>query len=120
LFAVGLTAAVIGAAWVLSVLVAQVTKPSSPQLVLYEITGSAVSASLDATSGTGSEQYAKQPVPTTLRYLMDPGHLVYVSAQNDGASGDVTCTIRVGSQVISQNSASGAYAIAVCHGSLPY
>ena len=92
---------------------------STTQLVFYEITGSAATASLTATTPTGSTQYAEQSVPTTLRYLMEPGSFVYVSAQNDGADGDVTCAIRVGATVVSQNTASGGYSIAVCKGSVP-
>jgi hypothetical protein len=48
-----------------------------------------------------------------------PGDFVYFSAQNTSEYGTLTCTIKVGGVPISENTATGAYAIATCEGRVP-
>ena len=45
-----------------------------------------------------------------------PGEFVYISAQNEGEYGSVTCRITVDGVVVSENTSSGAYGIATCEG----
>jgi hypothetical protein len=47
---------------------------------------------------------------------MNDGDAAYVSAQNNGDHGTITCSIRVDGEVVQTNSSSGAYAIVTCSG----
>jgi Mycobacterium membrane protein len=93
--------------------------------VLYEVEGTADSTTITLTTPDGgTSQLAERAVPLTLRDGTRgiPGHFpkgafVYVSAQNMGPSGDITCRITVDGKVISENTASGGYTIATCQGS---
>lgn len=90
--------------------------------VTYDLSGSATSADITMTTPTGTTQEQNVSVPLTLTdgtvghtFTFQAGDFVDISAQNDG-DGTLTCTIREGSKVISQNTASGQYAIADCSG----
>lgn len=91
--------------------------------VRYELSGTATSADITIESDTGgSSQQQDVSVPlrnengtTGLRLDFVAGDFVYLSAQNNG-SGTLTCTIKADGLVISENTASGKYAIATCKG----
>lgn len=97
---------------------------SSTVEVLYEVEGSATSANLTMASATGTVQFNGKLVPlqnkTTgkrgLTTTMSRGDFVYISAQNKGSSGTITCRITADGVVVSTNTSSGGYAIASCNG----
>lgn len=92
--------------------------------VLYEVEGSTDYADVTMETPTGSSQISPD-VPMTrksdgrrgLSMEFAPGAFVYLSAQNNRGYGTVTCRITVDGVVVSENSASGGYAIATCEGS---
>ena len=92
--------------------------------VVYEVEGSAESVSVTLQTPTGISQQNDLSVPVInkagtqgLRIDAFPqGEFVYISAQNEGEFGDVTCRITVDDEVISENTASGGFAIATCQG----
>jgi hypothetical protein len=47
------------------------------------------------------------------------GDMVYLSVQNKGASGSITCRIFVDGKEISNNTSDGGYKIATCTGTVP-
>lgn len=99
------------------------SQSSSTVSVLYEVEGTATAANLTLESGTGTVQQNDKAVPlrTTsgkgLKATMLRGDFAYISVQNQGAIGTVTCRITVDGVVISTNTSSGAYAIVSCSGS---
>lgn len=91
--------------------------------VLYEVDGSATTAdlTLELPSGTSQQNGVGVPVTTEsgkhgLTAKFPRGSFVYLSAQNGGDTGTITCRITVDGIVISENTSSGAYAIAACDG----
>lgn len=96
------------------------TAPSStPDLapngqVTYTVTGSA--SSVMVTMQTPSGQTQQVGALTSYSYSFDPGNFLYISAQNQDASGTVTCTISEDGAVISTNTSDGGYTIASCQG----
>jgi hypothetical protein len=97
---------------------------SSTVQVLYEVEGTAKGVDVTLEAETGTSQLNDKAVPlankTTgkkgLTYSMSRGHFVYLSAQNQGSSGTITCRITVDGTVVSTNTSSGGYAIASCKG----
>lgn len=96
--------------------------PDAPLVVTYEVVGQGTStASLTIATPTGTSQ-SKADLPVRNKsgseglifHGFSHGAFLYVSAQNDEDSGEVTCRIKVGDAVVSENSASGAYEIATC------
>lgn len=95
--------------------------------VTYDVTGSASGANLTYSTSSGTEQQSNLVVPLMSGGRRSPirigpvpsGTFLYLSAQNTGVSGSVTCSIRVGSDLIASNSARGEGAIATCQGSAP-
>ena len=74
------------------------------------------------TTPTGTEQATpslplrNQAGELGVTHEFGPGEFVYVSAQNEGEYGSVTCRITVDGVVVSENTSSGAYGIATCEG----
>jgi hypothetical protein len=96
--------------------------------VRYEVTGTTDMASLTYETPTGTSQQSDIDIPMTIKdtgahYLeltFQSGAFVYISAQNSEDTGSVTCRITTDSgDVIAENTASGAYAIATCKGTAP-
>jgi hypothetical protein len=88
--------------------------------VEYRVVGTAESAFVTVQTPTGSSQ-AETDVPMRNRageigvsQQFEPGAFLYISAQNQGDSGFITCSILVDGEVVSTNTSSGAYAIAQC------
>lgn len=97
---------------------------SSTVEVLYEVEGTATGTNITIEAPTGTVQGNNKAVPlgnpTTgkkgISYTMPRGHFVYLSAQNTGAKGTITCRITVDGKVVASNTSSGGYAIAGCSG----
>jgi len=93
-----------------------------PTDVTYEVDGSASSANVTYETPTGTSQGSVDlPMRNKLgqvglHFKFEPGAFLYISAQNDGEYGDVTCRIKVDGEVVSENTATGDYAIATCKG----
>lgn len=91
--------------------------------VLYEVEGTAKWSDVTMETPTGTKQDSPD-VPMVrvadggrgLRFTFSPGHFLYLSAQNKDGYGSIICRITANGTVISENSSSGGYAIAVCKG----
>jgi hypothetical protein len=94
--------------------------------VIYRLTGTATSADITYTDGAGNiQQQTGIGVPlhsTTgldgLRVGGNAGYYVF-SAQNRGASGNLSCSIERNGRVYNTGFASGGYAIVECSASIP-
>lgn len=92
--------------------------------VVYELDGTAAAADITIETPTGTTQQQGVDVPLTTKgggkgltiRGFSPGAFVYLSAQNTGGYGSLTCRIKVDGDVVSENTATGAYAIATCKG----
>jgi hypothetical protein len=95
-------------------------------LVLYEVTGTAPGASVTLTTPSGSQQHdVSLPMSGTdgtrgFSFEGEPGSFVYISAQNPGDIGTVSCKITVAGEVISENTSTAPYGIAQCDGSIDF
>ena len=89
---------------------------SPPPQVIYSISGTFAGASVTMQAPTGTVQSEYHGAGTVGTYSFDSGDFVYLSAQNQGDSGSITCTITEGDTVISTNTSTGAYVIASCNG----
>lgn len=95
--------------------------------VVYYVEGTARSVSITMENRTGgTEQADNRAVPLAaggtpgLRLGQIPcGQFVYISAQNEGETGTVTCRIEVDGVTLETATSSGAYVIATCSGSVP-
>ncbi len=95
------------------------TPPSYPSVV-YEITGSAIYASVTLNNGGGgTEQYSKVAIPWSYTEQSFADNFLYVSAQNQGDRGTVTVKIYVDGVLFKTSSSSGAYVIATASGRRP-
>lgn len=87
----------------------------------YYVDGSASGANVTYTTGSGTSQ-AEVGLPLRNKAGKiglqmvgnDAPRFLYISAQNTGDYGDLTCQITVDGVVVAQNSASGAFTIATC------
>ncbi|MEO3978792.1 hypothetical protein [Streptomyces sp. CAU 1734] len=98
----------------------RLARPGSVQ-VEYRVLGSATGADLTWTDGRGqTSQASGKAVPLTskdgrpLGFVATRGASLYLSAQNTGASGDLTCEIVVNGHVIAKNTSSGGYTVVTC------
>jgi len=85
--------------------------------VIYDITGTAeqVFVTLSNAEG-GTEQYSSVRVPQRYVFTTFPADMVYISAQNEGASGTVRVSIRLDGKLFRTSESSGAYVIATASG----
>lgn len=95
--------------------------PVAAPVVTYEIRGSAVTA--DLTYNQAGDQVSQQndvalPRVVTLHDVAS-GTFLYVSAQNTGDTGMITCEIDVDGVAIAANESSGGYAVVSCNGEMP-
>lgn len=83
--------------------------------VVYRVTGSAKSASMTYENMQGGTEQGDYMLPftKTLRFIgnVPNGTFLYISAQNDGETGTVTCEILVNGTVQKTSTSSGAYVI---------
>jgi hypothetical protein len=113
---------------------APVTETSSVSLdrstheVRYKVGGTARTADITISNGSGdSSQQSDIKVPLRNQHdgtegiiLSDvpEGTFLYISAQNQGSSGTITCAIEVDGIPVKTNQSSGGYTIATCSGRL--
>lgn len=94
----------------------------SAREVVYEVEGTAeaIDITYETPSGTAQQSGLKVPLSRNggsergISLTMSRGDFVYISAQNKGPSGTVTCKISVDGVVISKVTSTGAYTIAQC------
>lgn len=87
----------------------------------YRITGTSdtVSITMENASG-GTEQYDSRRVPYSYEFVAQEGQFLYISAQNNGERGTVTCEIVINGVVEKEATSQGAYVIASCSGRFEY
>lgn len=95
----------------------------TPVNVVYQVEGDGTYADLTMATPTGTTQVsAKLPLKNKsngdLVQSFDRGDFVYLSGQIQNGSW-LTCRITVDGKVISENTATGDYAIATCDGTAP-
>jgi hypothetical protein len=93
--------------------------------IKYEITGNATSVNITINNANGNtEQFSHVSLPWektfTVEIEKDRYYFAYVSAQNQGNSGDVTARIYKDGSVFKSSTSSGAYVIASASGSVDY
>lgn len=89
---------------------------SSTVRVDYVITGTADRASLTYTNASGGTEQKDVILPWEDRLEVRRGAFVYISAQNKGERGSVTCKILVDLTTYKESTSEGAYKIASCSG----
>jgi len=90
--------------------------------VVYEVTGTASSVSItyqNESGGTAQQDSIGLPMTNKagqsgMHFKMDDGAFMYISAQNEGSTGSVTCTIKVDGKTVKTTTSQGAYVIATC------
>lgn len=101
------------------------TAVAATTTVVYQVRGSATHADVTLATGTGSSQEADVPVGASgLGFwresaTLEPGDLAYLSAQNTGETGDITCIILIHGAEVARNTSTGAYTIATCQAPIP-
>lgn len=99
-------------------------KPIGPRTLYYLLRGTASTATVTYQNAAGGSGQRTVNVTSSYRYEykmpVHPGDFLYMSAQNEGAYGTLTCEIVQsdgrGDHVLNRNTSSGAYAIAECDG----
>jgi|SRR3990172_6512500 len=111
-----------GTFWCLSQL-ATISSPSTrysaptTYRVIYKVTGTASRASLTYENAQGGTEQTVVSIPWQESMIVDSGDFLYLSAQNEGESGSVTCEIWVDGVKWKESTSRGAYVIASCSGS---
>ena len=99
----------------------------APRTVTYDVGGTSRSADLTYSNGAGdTTQQSGVDVPVKrksdgisgIEVTMKRGQFYYISAQNQGATGTITCTVKVDGVVVKTNTSSGGYTIATCSGTV--
>lgn len=86
--------------------------------IKYEVTGTAASVSLTYENASGgTSQTSGTALPWVYTFSAKSGDFLYVSAQNDGATGSVTAAVYENDSVVQTSTSSGAYVIATASGS---
>lgn len=93
--------------------------PDEP--IEYVVTGTASNVSLTYTNHRGdTEQVDPARTRQTIEMTGIPsGQFLYISVQNNDATGRVGCEIRTGDRVLAEADSTGGYAIATCDASAP-
>lgn len=103
--------------------VAEIAELTEPRAVEYHLTGTAVGADLTWSDGSGQiAQAAGKKVPLTdgsgepmsIDFKASSGARLYVSGQNTGPTGTVSCRIVVDGETVAENTSDGGYAIVTC------
>ncbi|RYZ89569.1 MAG: hypothetical protein EOP04_06475 [Proteobacteria bacterium] len=81
--------------------------------ITYSVSGSAKTVSVTYQNGEGgSQQESGVALPWSKTFSVKPGDFLYISAQNQGESGDVTTTISADGSTLKTSTSSGGYVIA--------
>lgn len=115
-------AAVVGAGLYLGARLIMATEPAGnqgretpgPASVMYVVSGTARAASITVRNGTGGTEQIDAALPWRMTVAAEAGQFVYVSGQNDGATGTVRCAIVRGGQTLAQAQSEAAYGVAEC------
>ncbi len=94
------------------------TTLSAGHEVTYRLGGTAETVGITYSNVQGGTEQ-RDAVRTNWTHAMtgvERGQFVYISAQNNGRSGSVSCQIVVDEVVFRESTSSGAYAIATCSG----
>ena len=106
-----------------ALLVPPTAAPTAPQqgihTVEYSISGSADYVGITARNSEGGTEQHEVNVPYYHTLSMRGGEFVYLSAQNQGRSGNVHVSIRVDGNILQEASASSPFGIATASGSVP-
>lgn len=89
---------------------------STTYRVEYQVQGTARGASLTYQNAGGSSEQRDVAVPWDMDFVATPGQFLYVSAQNKGETGTITCNILLNGVVVKTSTSQGAYKIASCSG----
>jgi len=110
-----------GAIWLLAWLGS--TLPSAPGYsalttyrVTYKVTGTASRAFLTYENEQGGTEQTEVSIPWQQSMTVKRGAFLYLSAQNEGKTGSVTCEIWIDEVKWKESTSSGAYVIASCSG----
>ena len=82
--------------------------------VTYKIGGSARTGDITYSTPSGQEQAGDERLPWRRTFTARKGEVLYVSAQNAGAAGTVTCEISINGKTVKRARSSGAYAVVTC------
>ncbi len=82
--------------------------------ITYRVTGTAQEASITYRNARGGTQQTAGRIPWEVSFDSRAGNFLYVLAQNQGASGSVSCDILVDGEVMATATSTGAYVIAEC------
>jgi len=93
------------------------TSSGTTYKVIYKITGTASRASLTYNNEQGGTEQTEVAIPWEKQFTVKRGEFLYISAQNEGETGSVTCEIWVDGKKWKSSTSSGAYVIASCDGS---
>jgi hypothetical protein len=85
---------------------------SGPHQITYRVDGTARSASVTYSNGTGGTEQKTVSVPWSKSFDTQSGEFLYISAQNNGEYGDVTVSITADGKIIKDATSSGEYVIA--------
>lgn len=88
--------------------------PKSGHVVVYRIRGSAPRALITYSTPSGQEQENGAAVPWKKAIKTHGVDTATISAQNQAASGTITCEITVDGKLVKRSTSSGGYAIATC------
>lgn len=91
------------------------SKPTTYR-VSYTITGSAESVSVTYQNAQGNTEQGSYKLPFKKNFTMEYGQFAYISAQNNGRTGSVICTIYVNDAIWQTATSKGAFVIADCSG----
>jgi hypothetical protein len=89
-------------------------------VAIYELEGTAASAHVTMATPTGTSQFAADvPMHTKggavgLRQVVQPGQVLYLSAQQDLGGTTITCRITVDGVVVAENTSTGRFSITTC------
>lgn len=96
----------------------QKNEPVAPALytVTYEITGSAISAKIEYSTGGYDSMQGNSLLPFEKQIDIKTGDLAFISAENNGESGSVICRIWANGKVWKESRKAGAFAKVECRG----
>lgn len=87
--------------------------------VTYESGGSASRGAMTMITPSGTSQVTRTVPHSSTHSGFRSGDFLYVSVQNQGDSGSISCAISAGGRVLASNRSSGAYAIVTCEARMP-
>lgn len=86
--------------------------------VRYQVSGVSKASLTYSNQGGDTEQASDATLPWSYDFTAESGAFLYISAQNSGASGSITCTIYVDGQDVKHSTSTGGYSICQASGTL--